>query len=267
LEFNSLLRRFFYDPRIKNIQVDSPELLALHKKILSEKIFLKSAFDEFYRRMFFLSKKYGSGRGLEVELGSGVGFIKSKRPIVITSDIRNGSKTDRILNAQSLNLNNNSIKCFYAINVLHHLPKPDAFFRELSRTLSKGGCCILIEPHNGFMSSLIHKILHKDEHFNAYQKGWNNRNITGPMSGANQALAHIIFKRDKNIFKKKYGDKLVIIHQSYVSNQFRYILSGGLNFRQLAPSFLLHLIILLEKILSPLGRLISLHQITVIIRL
>ena len=25
-----------------------------------------------------------------------------------------------------------------------------------------------------------------------------------------------------NIFKKKYGDKLVIIHQSYVSNQFRY---------------------------------------------
>jgi SAM-dependent methyltransferase len=266
LKSNNFLRDFFYDPRIKNIQVDSAELLALHKKILNEKVFLRSAFNEFYERMFFIAKKYGSGRGMEVELGSGVGFIKSKKSTVITSDIRSGSKTDRILDAQSLNLSNKSIKCFYAINVLHHLPRPDKFFNELVRTLSRGGCCILIEPHNGFMSSLIHKKLHKDEHFNPHQKSWENNNIKGPMSGANQALAHIIFKRDKDIFKKRYGKKLVIIHQSYVNNQFRYILSGGLNFRQLAPPCLLPLIIFIEKILSPFGRILSLHQITVIIR-
>ena len=90
--------------------------------------------------------------------------------------------------------------------------------------------------------------------------------IGGPLSGANQALAHIIFERDLTRFNAMYGTKLEIVYRGYESNALRYLLSGGLTFRQLLPSFMTSPLALIEKLLSPLAHYLSLHQVIVLRR-
>ena len=258
------LRRWLYEPRVRNVDVDSIALLALHNSILCEKPLLRSAFETFYKEMAGLCDRYLSGSGIEVELGSGAGFFKILRPGLITSDVRIGPNIDIELDAQSMALNDASVRCIYAINVFHHLPDPQLFFNELIRVLEIGGGCILIEPHGGFCSALLHSHLHDDEHFDTTASGWCTAGIGGPLSGANQALAHIVFQRDLQRFNQLYGAQLEIIHHGYIANALRYLISGGLNFRQLSPSFMKWPLIILETLLQPLARHCSLHQIIVL---
>jgi ubiquinone/menaquinone biosynthesis C-methylase UbiE len=81
------------------------------------------------------------------------------------------------LDAQAMNLADNTVRCIYAINVFHHLPDPDLFLVELVRVLQPGGGCILIEPHCGFVSSLVHRHLHSDEYFDPDAPEWRTVEI------------------------------------------------------------------------------------------
>jgi len=260
----SKLRQWLLEPKVKDIDVDDNRLLELHSEILQEKRLLQSAFLTFYNDLSALCDEHFQIDGLELELGSGAGFFRKVRNNVITSDIRKSQNIDMVLNAQEMELPNNSVRCFYAINVFHHLSMPNLFFHELIRTVKKGGGCILIEPHNGLFSAWLHKRLHHDEHFNT-RANWETE-IGGPLSGANQALAHIVFERDLKIFHEKYGSSLELVKTQYELNAFRYLLSGGLNFRQLVPSFLDASISRIERAMKPFSRYWSLHQAIVIKR-
>lgn len=261
-----ILRKFLYDPRIKTLDVDDPELLKIHLAVLQEKVLLRSAFCSFYNVMLKCRKIFVTATGPELELGSGVSFFKFIHPKIITSDIRQGKNIDKFINAQKMKVRRNSLSCIYAINVFHHLDNPDLFFKEINRVLKPGGACILIEPHGGFFSALIHKFMHKDETYNKKQGKWKSNSISGPLSGANQALAFIVFKRDLQLFKKKYGKFLEITHQEYIKNGLRYFLSGGLNFRQIVPSFMCPILSILEIALSPIEKYWTLHEVTVILK-
>lgn len=260
----SLIRKILYDPRVRDVDVDDNDLLILHRQILLDKPMMRHVFEDFYDEMINCRDQYLCKSGSEIELGSGAGFFKSILPSLITSDIRKGEHIDCVLDAQDMSLEDNSVRCIYAINVFHHIPSPQLFFSELIRVCKTGGGCILIEPHSGPVSSFIHSKIHKDEYFNKTEEGWNNVNINGPLSGANQALAHNIFERDKEQFKKLYGESLEIVEIKPLTNGLRYILSGGVNFRQLAPSFIEPLLRIIEWGLSPLSNWLSLHQIIVI---
>lgn len=148
--------------------------------------------------------------------------------------------------------------------MFHHIPDPGLLFSELTRVLCPGGGCILIEPHGGYASALLHRYLHSDEHFSPDAPGWRTADIAGPLSGANQAMAHIVFKRDLKQFEALYGDKLEILYRGYELNALRYLLSGGLNFRQILPSFMAKPLSWVETLFSPLARYRSLHQVIVI---
>lgn len=259
-----LVRQWLYEPKVRGVNVDDNALLGIHSTILREKQLLRSAFETFYRDMATLCDRFFSVKGIEVELGTGAGFFKSLRPDLITSDVRKGPHIDMKLDAQDMNLSDNTVRCVYAINVFHHLPDPDRFFAELARVLKPGGGCILIEPHGGFASSLLHRHLHSDEHFDPDAPEWRTAEIGGPLSGANQAMAHIVFERDQVLFEAKHGAQLEVVYCGYELNALRYLLSGGLNFRQIFPSFFSYPLALLEKLASPLARYWSLHQVIVI---
>lgn len=260
------VRLWLYEPRVRGINVDDNALLGIHAGILREKRLLRSAFETFYRDMTGLCDRLLIVPGMEIELGTGAGFFKSLRPELVTSDIRKGPNIDIALDAQNMSLPDDSVRCIYAINVFHHLPDPERFFLELCRVLRPGGGCILIEPHGGPSSALLHRYLHSDERFDPDAQSWQNAAIEGPLSGANQALAHIVFKRDIARFNKLYGKRLEIIHRGYCLNALRYLLSGGLNFRQLLPSAVDPILRGLESIGRPLARYWSLHQVTVIVK-
>jgi SAM-dependent methyltransferase len=258
------LRDWLYEPRVRGVNVDDNSFLDIHRSILTEKRLLRSAFETFYHDMTSLCDQLLPADGMEIELGTGAGFFKDHRPGLVTSDIRKGSNIDMSLDAQNMSLPDNSVRCIYAINVFHHLPDPELFFSELNRVLRTGGGCILIEPHGGFASAMLHRRLHSDEHFDPDAPGWQTADIAGPLSGANQALAHIVFKRDLDRFKAQYGQYLEIAYQGFSLNALRYLLSGGLNFRQLLPSAFEPLLRMLESLGRPLARHWSLHQIIVI---
>ena len=258
------LRNRLYEPLVYGIDVDDNSLLAIHMGVLQKKPLLRSAFETFYRNMMDLCDEFFVPAGLEIELGSGVGFFKSMRPGLIASDIRKGPHIDMELDAQSMKLADGSVRAIYAINVFHHLPDPELFFSELSRVLARGGGCVLIEPHNGLCSAILHKHLHSDESFLPDAKTWKNADIEGPLSGANQALAHIVFNRDIARFNTLYGHTLEVVYRGYVLNALRYLTSGGLNFRQLLPSAFIPILRVLEYASKPLARYLSLHQVIVI---
>lgn len=260
-----IIRNLLYEVNIKNLDVDSDELIDAHKKNIEKKILLRSAYLYFYKKMQRLSRKYFFVDGHEIELGSGISFFKEIHPKLKTSDIRNVKGLDYYLDAQAMEpIKNNSVRIIYAVNVLHHLPDPNQFFNELVRVLKKGGGCIIIEPHNGLFSRLIHKYLHKDESYDT-EGSWENNHINGPLSGANQALSYIIFERDKEKFEKMYGHDLEVINKSYNLNGLRFFLSGGLNFIQLVPSFMNKPIQFFEKILAPIAKHWTLTR-TIVIR-
>jgi len=248
------IRNFLYDTNVLNVNVDSNKLAKINLNILKKKILLKSAYKTFYEDMSEICDKYFINKGLEIELGSGTGFFKKIRNKVITSDIRPGLRCNMKIDAMNMRLKKDSVKCIYAINVFHHISNPNKFFNELIRVLKKDGGCILIEPHNGFISRLIHTNACKDEYFDTDVEEWVYKKKVGPLSNANQALSYNIFERDKHKFLRKYGKHLRIIHKQYEINGLRFIFSGGLNFKQLLPSFFLPFLFVLEKIFIPFAK-------------
>lgn len=263
---SKLIRNALYDPKIRDLDVDAEDFLAVHASVLKQKPMLHDTFSYFYCKMAALCDQYLNVDGREIELGSGAGFMKDVRPTVETSDIRKFDSIDLVIDAQKMDLPDRSVRCIYAINVFHHLPEPEKFFEELKRILVPGGGCILIEPHGGPASAALHKRLHKDEFFDANATDWVNTEIRGPLSGANQALSHIVFERDIDRFKRDYGDALELIHREYCANSLRYLFSGGLNFRQLMPTHVGSVLRSIETIASPAAYYWSFHQALVIRR-
>jgi SAM-dependent methyltransferase len=249
---------------VAGINVDSNLLLERHMAVLHDKVLLRSAFETFYEDMARLCDYHFRIDGLEIELGTGSGFFKKLRPALITSDVRKAEHIDMEVDAQQMPFDTDSVRCVYAINVFHHLPSPELFLAELERVLKRGGGCILIEPHNGFMSALLHRHLHSDEYFDVDAVDWKSVDIGGPLSGANQALAHIVFHRDRQRFEQRFGTRLRVIHEGYVLNALRYLFSGGVNFRPLLPSFMEMPLRLLERAGQVVARHWSLHQVIVI---
>ncbi len=250
----NLIQSIFYNKKVSKLDVDGEDLTKKHYSIIQEKKLLRSAYKTFYDEMSKSCDKYFKVEGLEIELGSGVGFFKSIRNSVITSDIRKGFDYDMSVDATNMSIEDSSVKCFFAINVFHHISHPTKFLNELNRVLKKDGGCILIEPHDGLISRFIAKNIHKDEYYDTNELEWDKKEKSGVLSNANQALSHNIFERDKYLFEKRYGQKLQIIEKKYLINGLRYILSGGLNFKQLFPTSLTFILVFFEKIITPFAK-------------
>jgi hypothetical protein len=77
----------------------------------------------------------------------------------------------------------------------------------------------------------------------------------GPISGANQALSYIVFVRERDRLARQFPG-FELVEMEPITNFVRYIVSGGVNFRQLLKG--------LEAVLSPLRCALALHQLIVV---
>lgn len=250
------------DPAQKNIDVDGQDRLAVHSKMLERKRMLREVFAEFHQIFRNMDQEYFTAEGLEVELGAGIAPVRDSYPQVLATDVVYAPHLDRALNAEAMDLDDESVRVFFGQNCFHHFPHPDLFFGELDRVLPPGGGVVLLEPYYGIFATFLFKRLFRTEGFDKDFPSWETPS-TGPMNGANQALSYIVFVRDRPDFERKYPS-LKIVHQVRVGNYLRYLLSGGLNFRQILPDSFSPAIGLLEKVLSPLNRWLALHHVIVI---
>lgn len=238
-------------PEAKKIKdPDTPMASVLHRRIIQKKQFLKRVYISFYNQ-FKKSVEPFNNKNL-IELGSGGGFIKEIMPNVRTSDIIKVPGVDMHFSATKMPFAKKSVDAFFMINVLHHIEKPEALFKELIRCLKNDGKIVMIEPANTLLGRFIFKNFHH-ESFNSWA-GWNGKKNM-PLSYGNIALPWIIFIRDRKIFKNKFpGLKIVKIK---AHTPLRYLLSGGLLLKQLVPSWSYPLVQNLETLLTPFNNVIG----------
>lgn len=253
---------FLRAPVVENIDVDGDERFLIHDKMLARKRMLREVFIDFHHIFNRLDERFLSAGGIRVELGAGVAPIRDSYPDVLATDIVPSQKLDRVINAENMDFGDGSVRVIFGQNCFHHFPHPDHFFHELERVVPSGGGAILLDPYYGPLASFLFKRLFKTEGYNKDYPSWDTP-VSGPMNGANQALSYIVFVRDKHEFEQQFP-ALKIVHTELCANYLKYLVSGGLNFRQLCPDWASRIISLVQCILSPLNRWLALHHVIVI---
>ena len=252
------------NPKTRGIDVDSPLLIDTHLEILRGKPLMRGVFREFYALCVDTASRFFEPGGMEVEIGAGISLFKNFFPAVLVTDIKPSPHVDRVLDAQDMDLEAASVRAIYGINCFHHFPEPRRFFRELLRVLKPGGGCVLIEPYYGPFSRFVHSRIHAHEIFDTSPLEWQAKpGTSGPMSGANQALSYLVFVRDREQFLAEFPG-LELLEIKPINNYLRYLMSGGLNFRQLLPSFMGPVLSAVEQILRPLNGFLALHHVIVL---
>lgn len=258
---NWLLERL-RDPSVGDIDVDGAGRLAAHSKMLARKRMLREVFTEFHRTFHRLDGQYFSAPGRKVELGAGVAPVRDSYPDVLATDIVPEPHLDQTLNAEAMDLASGSVRALFGQNCFHHFPNPKQFFSEAERVLAPGGGVILIEPYYGPLATFMYKRLFRTEGFDKTFPSWETPEA-GPMNGANQALSYIVFVRDRIQFEREFPG-LEVVHSELAENYLKYLLSGGLNFRQLCPDGMRPLVNFMQKCLGPFNCWLALHHVIVL---
>ncbi|MDP1800614.1 MAG: class I SAM-dependent methyltransferase [Bacteroidota bacterium] len=227
--------------------LDDPKATLAHRDIILQKPFLKQLYNDWYEVFIKKSKEIKNGKYLEI--GSGGGFLKEVFPEVITSDILALPNVDMVFSAEEMPFKENELASIVMLNVFHHIPKPHLFLKEAQRTLVKGGKIIMTEPANSALGRFIYKRFHH-EPFD--EKGQREIKAGNPLSNSNQALPHIYFERDLDIFKKDFPQ--LKINSIKYHSPFSYIISGGVSRSAMLPFFMYNFVKAMEWLFSPLSK-------------
>ena len=201
----------------------------------------------------FINKAKEIKTGKHLEIGSGGGFLKEVFPEVITSDILALPNVDMVFSAEVMPFKENELASIVMLNVFHHIPKPYLFLQEAQRTLVKGGKIIMTEPANSALGRFIYKRFH---HEPFEENGPREIKAGNPLSNSNQALPHIYFERDLELFTKEFP--LLKINSIKYHSPFSYIISGGVSRSAMLPYFMYNFVKVMEWLFSPLSKQLGL---------
>ena len=244
-------KKRFSHPLSQGLDIDSPEAVRVHSRIIRENRLL----NDYYRFVYAYFKKTEetlSGLDLpSLEIGSGGGFLKEFLPAVITSDVVLSEGIDRVENAVALSFGDRSLKAIYANGVIHHLKDPGRCLAEVQRVLAPGGKFVCNEPSSTLFGYFMNKVFHH-EYTDRRAPDWKREAAEGErrLTEANMAAPYIIFKRDAGLFKERFPNLRIasIVYHDFL----RYTLSGGLSFRPFVPPALFGAVNAVEAISKPL---------------
>ena len=225
-------------------QLDDPGRIVELRELLRRKRFLREIYEGVYRRFAEGVRRCPPG-GLVVELGSGAGFIKDFIPEAKSTDILPYTGVDLVVDAAHMPFPDESLSAVCMINVFHHLPDVERFLLEAQRCLLPGGRVFMLDQHPGWLGAFIFKHLHH-EPFDMNAADWSFAS-TGPLSGANGALAWIVFRRDLARLKERVP-RLELVSYAPVL-PLSYWLAGGLKSWTLVPGWASALPRLLDRLL------------------
>lgn len=166
-----------------------------------------------------------------VELGAGVAFGKEWLSGLICSDLVLNDFLDMQIDAQSIPFGDESVCNFVLVNAFHHIPDVGQFLVEAERCLIPGGRIVLVEPYWGGFAALMYRLFHP-EPFSRRQKDWFEDRTD--RWDSNQALAWIVFVRDRHQFSRSFPELSVLGIKPF--GEVGYLLSGGVFGRTKVPS-------------------------------
>jgi len=225
-----MLKELLAHPLTKGLDIDDPRTTHLRRQIVQEKTFLRRIYEEWYRS---IAACLPAGDGAVLELGSGAGFMGDFVPNLITSELFYCPDIRMVLSGLSLPFRAGSLRGIVMTDVFHHLPQPRLFLGEAARCVRPGGVIAMVEPWVTAWSRFIYTRLHH-EPFDPETALWELP-ASGPLSGANGALGWVIFARDRSKFEQEFPQWRIELIKPFMP--FRYLVSGGVSLRGLAPGW------------------------------
>ncbi len=173
-----------------------------------------------------------------IEVGSGAGFSKDfiKNKNFKLTDLGSDEHLDiKNVDAQSTGLKNESLDFVIASNMIHHIPYPIKFFKEMNRILRVGGKLIIFEAYCSVIFQLATLIM-KHEGFDFTLDVWDEESPKSDEKNAwhgNIAVPHLIFDDEKKFnenlgiyFKINFQELtecLVFLNSGGVTSKTKYI--------------------------------------------
>lgn len=121
---------------------------------------LQRIYAGFYDRIVMLIDERVPGR--IVEIGSGIGNLKSRLPRALATDLFPNPWLDLTCDGYDLPFRDRSVSHLVLFDVFHHLEAPNAFLQEARRVLSPAGRLILFEPFISACSYPVYGMLHHE---------------------------------------------------------------------------------------------------------
>jgi SAM-dependent methyltransferase len=226
-----------------NLEQHQTEILR-NKHAWESKRLLRTIYGTFYNQILSLIDPALNGK--IVELGSGVGNLKSAIPDAICTDLFPNPWLDAVCSAYAMPFENNSISHLVLFDVFHHLERPNAFFKEARRVLTNSGRVIIFEPYISASSMFVYGLLHHEP------VAWNariNYSDNSPSEDcyyAAQGNATRLFFR---LETEKWLNGWRVFHKQPVVS-FSYLLSGGYSKPAMYPEKVLPFMQKIDAMLS-----------------
>jgi SAM-dependent methyltransferase len=193
-----------------------------------------------------------------IEVGSGAGFSKEfiKNKNFKISDINESFFLDyKKIDAQDTKFDSESFDYIIASNMIHHVPYPIKFFREMNRVLKKNGRLIIFDAHCSLVFQIV-TILMRHEGFDFTVNVWDENKPKSDELNAwhgNIAVSNLIFDNKKD-FNNNLGNLFDIEHEE-LTECFIFLNSGGVTSKTFCipmNNFFLNILNYIDKLLIKL---------------
>jgi SAM-dependent methyltransferase len=206
---------------------------------------LQKIYSQFYQ--LISSQIDLSLNGRIVELGSGIGNLKTYVPQAICTDLFDNPWIDQVENAYKMSFEDASVSHLILFDVFHHLQYPGTAFNEFKRVLMPGGRVIIFDPAISFFGLFIYGLFHHEPIRLLKKIQWDY-----PEDGkldeyyAAQGNASRVFYRKK--YSRNLRDWRLISKKKMAA--LSYVASGGYSKKQMYKDSQLPFMFRLDKILD-----------------
>lgn len=242
-------------PLLRDLEMGSEDWFAAQQQMIKIKPSVRRCYDLWYEKLLIDAQSVPPAPGTRmVELGSGASSIQQICPEVLRSDVEPGN-AELVFDGRYLPFRDQSLRALFLTHVFHHIPDVRLFLREASRVLVPGGVVSIVdETHTPFARMFFDRV--HPEPYDDARPNWSFP-AGHSMLDSNQALAWIVFFRDRTQFANEFPD-LKLEQWSYLP-WYSYLLSGGVNLRSLIPKFAQPAMEFCDHMLRPLDPLFAIH--------
>ena len=185
--------------------------------------------------------------GATVEIGSGIGNLKSVVPAAIATDIFPNPWLDQVENAYALTFPNESVANLILFDVWHHLEYPGTALAEFHRVLRKGGRLVIFDPAMGLLGRIVYGVFHHEPLALGKEIRWSappNFSSTDMTYYAAQGNAQRVFFSNEFIARLSAWS---VVRRSRFAG-LTYVGSGGFSGPQLYPEKLYRAVHVLDRV-------------------
>ncbi len=199
--------------------------------------------------------KYIKQDDLGIEVGSGAGFLRDfiKNKNLKLTDMSDDVHLDyKNIDAQNTKFQNESFDYVISSNMIHHIPYPIKFFREMNRILKKNGKLIIFESYCSVLLQLAVFAM-RHEGFDFTVNVWDEKNPKSDEDNiwaGNIAVSNLIFD-DKKKFNEKLGHLFSIEYEELVECLI-FLNSGGVTSKTFCipmNNFFMNILNIIDKFL------------------